>query len=71
MNSTSFSEYVNVGGFIQKIAPRTTVIHSKWANRHQQVIQPAKPMKDNSRWSPSLATKRRSPPGTIMGHLAH
>ena len=51
MNSTSFGEYVNAGGFIQKIGPGTTVIHSKQANRHQQVIQPTKPAKVNSRWS--------------------
>ena len=71
MNSTSFDEYVTAGGCIQKTAPGTTVIHSKQANRQQQVIQPAKPMKDDSRRSPSLATRRRSPPGTIVGRLAH
>ena len=49
MNSTSVGEYVTVGGFNQKIAPGTTVIHSKQANRRQQVIQPAKTAKDNSR----------------------
>ena len=45
----SFGEYVIVGGFIQKIAPGTTVIHSKQENQQQQVIQPTKTAKDNSR----------------------
>ena len=53
------------GGFIRKIAPRTTVIHSKQANRQQQVILPVAPIKVDPRWSPSLATRRRSPPRTI------
>ena len=49
MNSTRFGKYLYAGGFIQKIAPGTTIIHSKQENRRQQVIQPAKTMKDNSR----------------------
>ena len=49
MNSTSFGDFMTVGGYIQKKAPGTTIIHSKQANRRQQVIQPAKTVKDNSR----------------------
>ena len=49
MNSMSFDKYLYVGGFIQKTAPGTTVIHSKQANRRQQVIQPAEIAKDNSK----------------------
>ena len=45
----SFGKYLYAGGFIQKIAPGTTVIHSKQVNQRQQVIQPAKTTKDNSR----------------------
>ena len=45
----SFGEYVTTEEFIHKTAPETTVIHSKQANRRQQVIQPAKTTKDNSR----------------------
>ena len=45
----SFGKYMYVGGFIQKIALRTTIIHSKQANRRQQVIQPTKIEKDNSK----------------------
>ena len=71
MNSMSFGDFMTAGGFIQKIAPGTTVIHFKQANRQQQVSQPAKPVKDDSSWSPSLTTRRRSPPGTIVGRLAH
>ena len=71
MNSMSFGKYLHAGGFIQKIAPRTTIIHSKQANRRQQVTQPMKPVKDDSRWSPSLGTRRRSPPSIIVGYLAH
>ena len=71
MNSTSFGDFMTAGGFIQKIAPRTTVIHSKQANRQQQVILPETPMKVDLRRTPSLATRRRSPPSTIVGWLAH
>ena len=49
MNSMSFGKYLYARGFIQKIALGTTVIHSKQANRRQQVIQPTKTVKDNSR----------------------
>ena len=49
MNSMSFGDFMTVGGFIQKTVPGTTIIHSKQANRRQQVIQPVKTMKDNSR----------------------
>ena len=49
MNSMSFGDFMTVGGFIQKTVPGTTIIHSKQANRRQQVIQPAKTAKDNSR----------------------
>ena len=45
----SYGKYLYEGGFIQKIAPGTTVILSKQANRRQKVIQPAKITKDNSR----------------------
>ena len=48
MNSMSFGKYLYAEGFIQKIALGTTIIHSKQANRRQQVIQPAKTAKDNS-----------------------
>ena len=71
MNSTSFGDFMTAGGFIQKTALVTTVIHSKQANRRQQVTQPMKPVKDDSRRSPSLATRRRSPPSIIVGYLAH
>ena len=33
MNSTSFGDFMTAGGFIQKTTYRTTVIHSKQANR--------------------------------------
>ena len=49
MNSMSFGKYLYARGFIQKIALGTTIIHSKQANQRQQVIQPTKTMKDNSR----------------------
>ena len=71
MNSTSFGKYLYAGGFIQKIAPGITIIHSKQANQRQQVIQPAKSVKGDSRRSPSLVTRRRSPPGIIVGCPAH
>ena len=32
MNSTSFGDFMTAGGFIQKTAPETTVIHSKQEN---------------------------------------
>ena len=70
MNSMSFGDFMTAGGFIQKIAPRTTVIHTKQANKRQQMTQLAKPMKDDSRRSPSLTTRRRSPPSSIVGLLA-
>jgi hypothetical protein len=44
----SFGDFMIVGGFIKKIAPETTITHSKQANRWQLVIQPMKTMKDNS-----------------------
>jgi hypothetical protein len=45
----SFSDFMTLGEFIQKIAPETTIIHSKQTNQQQQVIQPVKTTKDNSR----------------------
>ena len=49
MDSTCLGTYLYAGGFIQNTAPGTTIIYSKQANRWQQVIQPTKTMKDNSR----------------------
>ena len=60
----SFDKYLYVGGFIQKTASGTTVIHSKQANRRQQVIQPVKTTKDNSRRFQK--TPRRSLGQTVM-----
>ena len=70
MNFISFGEYMNAGEFIQKTDPRTAVIHSKKANRHQQEIQPVKPTKVNSRRSPGSATRGGCPPITGGGRLA-
>ena len=71
MNSTSFGEYVTVGGFIQKTTPGTTVIHSKQANRRQQVIQPAKTAKDNSRKFQRTPRRSLGQMATIVGRPAH
>ena len=70
MNSTSFGEYVNAGGSIQKTAPRTTVILSKQSNRHQQVNWLTKPAKNNSRRSPKASTRGWGPPITGTGRPA-
>ena len=64
MNSTSFGKYLYAGGFIQKTALGTTIIHSKQANRRQQVIQRTKTTKDNSRRLQN--TPRRSLGQTAM-----
>ena len=48
MNSMSFGDFMTAGGFIQKMAPGTTVIHFKQANQRQQVTQPTKLVKDDS-----------------------
>ena len=70
MNSMSFGEYVNVGGFIQKTVHRTTVILSKQANQHQQEIRLAKPVENNSRRGPEASTGGWSPPVTGIGRPA-
>ena len=70
MNSMSFGEYVNVGGFIQKTAPRTTIILSKQANQHQQEIRLTKPTENNSRWGLEASTGGWGPPIIETGRLA-
>ena len=71
MSSTSFGEYVTAGEFIQKTAHGTTVIHSKQANRRQQVIQLAKTVKDNSKRFEKTPHRSLGQMATILGWPAH
>ena len=70
MNSTSFDKYLYAEGFIKKIAPGTTVVPSKQANRRQQVIQPAKTAKDNSRRFQKTPRQSLSQTATKVGRSA-
>jgi hypothetical protein len=74
----SFGEYVKAGGFIQKTIPGTTIIVSKQSNRHQQVNQLTKPMKNNSRrgleasirgWGPTYHWDRLAGPTYRLASL--
>jgi hypothetical protein len=67
----SSGEYVTARGFMYKIAPRTTVIHSKQANRRQQVIQLAEIAKDNFRRFQRTPYRSLGQMATIVGQLAH
>ena len=71
MNYMNFGKYLHAEGFIQKTAPETTVIYSKQASRRQQVIQPAKTAKDNSKRFQKIPRRNLGQMATIVGRPAH